>query len=219
MYYNENKIDKNEVIVNAVSTPLSITGNRTNKCYDHSRTVINFHKYGNIGIIDLDIDITLKNKDRIAYDPTTTIYVVVYGVSGHQNDVSSRVWDRVYLIQNNTVLFEATIDMKKHDIKNVDYLSMNKLIDMNKGQIKGLSDGNESSDAVNVKQLKEVEHNLNNEIGKINTDVNNNHDSFLALYNYIIKNELKVHIIKDLYFSDSQETKTANTYLFMPPAP
>ena len=99
MYYNENKIDKNEVIVNAVSTPLSITGNRTNKFSDHSRTVINFHKYGNIGMIDLDIDITLKNKDRIAYDPTTTIFIVVYGVSGHQNDVSSRVWDRVYLIQ------------------------------------------------------------------------------------------------------------------------
>ena len=99
MYYNENKIDKNEVIVNAVSTPLSITGNRTNKFPDHSKTVINFHKYGNIGMIDLDIDITLKNKDRIAYDPTTTIFIVVYGVSGHQNDVSSRVWDRVYLIQ------------------------------------------------------------------------------------------------------------------------
>ena len=80
MYYNENKIDKNEVIVNAVSTPLSITGNRTNKFSDHNRTVINFHKYGNIGIIDLDIDITLKNKDRIAYDPTTTIFIVVYGV-------------------------------------------------------------------------------------------------------------------------------------------
>ena len=142
----------------------------------------------------------MKNKDRIAYDPTTTIYVVIHGVSGHQNDVHSRVWDRVYLIENNAVRFEANIDM-------------------NKGQIKGLSDGNENGDAVNVKQLKEVEHNLNNEIGKINTDVNNNHDSFLALYNYIIKNELKVHIIKDLYFSDSQETKTANTYLFMPPAP
>ena len=117
MYYNENKIDKNEVIVNAVSTPLNISRNRTNKFSDHSRTVINFHKYGNIGIIDLDIDITLKNKDGIVYDPTTTIFIVVYGVSGHQNDIDSRVWDRVYLIQNNAIRFEAAIDMNKKQLK------------------------------------------------------------------------------------------------------
>ena len=60
MYFDGSKIDKNEVIVNAVSTPLNISRNRTNKFADHSRTVINFHKYGNIGIINLDIDITEK---------------------------------------------------------------------------------------------------------------------------------------------------------------
>ena len=47
----------------------------------------------------------------------------------------------------------------------------------------------------------------NTEINKIKTDVTNNHALYLALYNYIIKNELKDH---DLYFSDSR----ANTYLF-----
>ena len=116
MYFDGSKIDKNEVIVNAVSTPLNISRNRTNKFADHSRTVINFHKYGNIGIIDLDIDITMKNKGGISYDPTTTIYVIVYGVSGHQNDVDSGVWDRVYYIENNAVKFEATIDMDNHNI-------------------------------------------------------------------------------------------------------
>ena len=177
MYFNETKIDKNEVIVNAVSTPLNISRNRTNKFADHSRTIINFHKYGNIGIIDLDIDITMKNKGGISYDPTTTIYVIVYGVSGHQNDVESSVWDRVYLIQNNTVLFEAAIDMNKHDIKNVDNLSMNKLIDMNNGQIKDLGDGNENGDAVNVKQLNDMENTIENyvkaEVVKVNTSIRN----------------------------------------------
>ena len=115
---------------NAVSTPLNIiTRNRTNKFADHSRTVINFHKYGNIGIINLDIDITMKNKGGISYDPTKTIYVIVYGVSGHQNDVDSGVWDRVYYIENNAVKFEATIDMDNHNIG------------MKNGQIKGLGDG------------------------------------------------------------------------------
>ena len=60
MYFNETKIDKKEVIVNAVSTPLNISRRSTNKFSNHSRTIINFHKYGNIGIIDLDIDITIK---------------------------------------------------------------------------------------------------------------------------------------------------------------
>ena len=80
MYYNKNKIDKNRVFVNAVFGTLCISRNRTNKFADHCRTVIDFHKYGNLGIIDLDIDITLKSKDRIAHDQVTTIFVVVYGV-------------------------------------------------------------------------------------------------------------------------------------------
>ena len=206
MYFDGSKIDKNEVIVNAVSTPLNISRNRTNKFADHSRTVINFHKYGNIGIINLDIDITMKNKGGISYDPTTTIYVIVYGVSGHQNDVDSGVWDRVYYIENNAVKFEATIDMDNHNIG------------MKNGQIKGLGDGVENSDAINVKQLNEMESNLENymkaEIDKVKTDNTNNHALLLALYNYIMKNGIKVSILKDLYFTDSQETKTSNTYLF-----
>ena len=168
----------------------------TTKTFDnHSRTIINFNKPGNLNIIDLDIDITMKNKARIAYDPTTTIFVVIYGVSGHQNHVESRIWDRVYLIQNNTVLFEATIDMKNKQIKN-------------------LADGAEDGDAVNVSQLINMITTENTEIDKIKTDVTNNYDLLLALYNYIMKNGTKVGILKDLYFTDSQESRTTNTYLF-----
>jgi len=132
MYYNESKIDKNEVIVNAVSTPLNISGNNTNKFADHSRTVVNFHKYGSIGIIDLDIDITLKNKSGVSYDAVTSIYVVVYGVSGRQDDVDWRIWDRVYLVQNKVFHFEADIIMNKHDIINEHNLSISNLLNMNK---------------------------------------------------------------------------------------
>ena len=192
MYYDKNKVNKDLVVVEAQSVPLNISKNTTKTFDNHSRTIINFNKPGNLNIIDLDIDITIKNKARIAYDPTTTIFIVVYGVSGHQNDVESRVWDRVYLIQNNTFLFEATIDMKKHDIKNVDNLSMNKLIDMNNGQIKDLRDGVENGDAVNVKQLNEVESNIGKyikaEITKVDTSLkkyfNNHLNNAIAEYGY-----------------------------------
>ena len=155
MYFG-NKVDKDEAVVNAVSETLNVSRNNTNTFSDHSRTIINFHKYGNIGIIDLDIDLTLKYRSGETYDAETNIFVVVYGVSGHQNDVDSRIWDRFYFIRDKIVYYEAPINMGNR-------------------QIKGLIDGNENGDAVNVKQLNEAETNVvnyvNREIAKVNSEI------------------------------------------------
>ena len=155
MYYS-NRVDRDEVVVGAVSDTLNISYNNTNTFSDHSKTITNFHKYGNIGIIDLDTDLTLKYKSGETYDAETNIFVVVYGVSGHQNNVDSRIWDRFYTIRNKIVYYEAPIDMGNR-------------------QIKGLNDGNENSDAVNVKQLNESEDNIVNyvdgEIVKVNSEI------------------------------------------------
>ena len=79
MYYSD-KIDQKEVTVSTTS------GTNTNTFADHSRSIINFHKYiFSSGFEDFDIDIALKNKAGESYDPNTTIYVIVYGVTGHQN--------------------------------------------------------------------------------------------------------------------------------------
>ena len=206
MYYG-NLVDRNEVVVNAVSETLNVSRNNTNTFTDHSRTIINFHKYGNLGIIDLDIDLTLKYKSGATYDAETDIFVIVYGVSGHQNDVDSRIWDRFYYIRNKIVYFEAPIDMGSL-------------------QLKGLNDGNENSDAVNVKQLNESEDNIvkyvdreivkvNSEIAKENPTINQNKNFLDLLVKYILRNESKFTLIKDLYFSDSNEGKTPNTYAFV----
>ena len=207
MYYND-KVDHDEVVVNAVSETLNVSRNNTNTFSDHSRTIVNFHKHGNIGIIDLDIDLTLKYKSGVTYDAETGIFVVVYGVSGHQNDVDPRIWDRFYTIRNKIVYYEAPIDMGNR-------------------QIKGLSDGNENGDAVNVKQLNETEDNIanyvdgeiakvNSEIAKENPTINQNKNFLDLLVKYILRNESKISLIKDLYFSDSNEGKTPNTYAFVP---
>ena len=88
MYYSD-KIDQNEVIVTAGSSTLNVSKVNTNSFSDHSRSIINFHKYiFSSDYEDLDIDIILKHKFGERYDPNTTIYVIVYGVKGHQNDVS-----------------------------------------------------------------------------------------------------------------------------------
>ena len=218
MYYG-NKVDRDEVVVNAVSETLNVSRNNTNTFSDHSRTIINFHKYGNIGIIDLDIDLTLKYKSGETYDVETGIFVVVYGVSGHQNDVDSRIWDRFYYIRNKIVYFEASINMGNR-------------------QIKGLLDGNENSDAVNVKQLNETEDNMvkyvdreivkvnseiakeivkvNTEIAKENSAINENENLIELIVKYILSNDSKISLIKDLYFSDNVEGRTPNTYAFVP---
>ena len=204
MYYND-RVDHDEVVVGAVSETLNVSLNNTNTFSDHSRTIINFHKYGNIGIIDLDIDLTLKYKNP-TYDAETVIFVVVYGVSGHQNDVDPRIWDRFYTIRNKIVYYEAPIDMGNR-------------------QIKRLSDGNENGDAVNVKQLNEVEDNIanyvdgeiakvNSEIAKENPTINENKNFLDLLVKYILRNESKFTLIKDLYFSDNVEGRTQNTYVF-----
>ena len=206
MYYG-NKVDKDEVVVNAVSETLNVSRNNTNTFSDHSRTIINFHKYGNIGIIDLDIDLTLKYWSGETYDFFTNIFVVVYGVSGHQNDVDPRIWDRFYTIRNKVINYEAPIDMGNR-------------------QIKGLSDGNENGDAVNVKQLNETEDNVvkyvdgeiakvNSEIAKENPTINENKNVIELIVKYILSNDSKISLIKYLYFSDSNEGRTPNTYAFV----
>ena len=204
MYYND-KVDHDEVVVDAVSDTLNVSRNNTNTFSDHSRTIVNFHKYGNIEIIDLDIDLTLKYKNP-PYDAETDIFVVLYGVTGHQNDVDSRIWDRFYTIRNKIVYYEAPIDMGNR-------------------QIKRLSDGNENGDAVNVKQLNETEDNIvkyvdgeiakvNSEIAKENPTINENKNFLDLLVKYILRNESKFTLIKDLYFSDNVEGRTPNTYVF-----
>ena len=83
-------------------------------------SIIHFTKYTFSSCFDdLDIDIKLRSKT----DPQTTIYVVVYGVSGTQNDVDPLVWDRFYYIENQKVTFEAPINMNGKDIADVNKIT------------------------------------------------------------------------------------------------
>ena len=186
MYYS-GKTDKNQVTVNATSGSLTVSKTNTNTFGDHSRSIINFHKYiFSSGYEDLDIDIALKNKAGESYDPNTTIYVIVYGVTGHQNEVSTLVWDSAFALENKALKLKANIDMNEHDIINVDNLSFKSTLDMGGKEIKNVGDGTENGDAVNVKQLNESENILETYInGKI-TGVDKNLGA------------QKVELIKDL---------------------
>ena len=190
MYYS-GKSDQNQVTVNASSGTLTVSRTNTNTFSDHSRSIINFHKYiFSGGYEDLDIDVALKNKAGENYDPNTTIYVVVYGVTGHQNDVSTLVWNSAFALENKALKLKANIDMNEHDIINVDKLSFKDYFDMGGKEIKNLADGNENGDAANIKQLNEFESNLVTFINRKITEVNG---KIIG-----VKDNLGTKIIKDL---------------------
>ena len=173
--YFPNSIDSSTVQISAVSSVETVSKVTTNVFNNHTRSIIHLHKYNNVNPNRLMIDMVLKNKAGVSYANKLTIFVIVYGVSGYVNNViiNTSVWDRLFEVFNNVIKVESTIDMNKHDIKNVDNLSMNKLIYMNNGQIKNLGDGNENGDAVNVKQLNNLESNMGKytkaEITKVDT--------------------------------------------------
>ena len=218
MYFSD-KIDPDKITVNALSGTLSVSKINTKLSSDHTRSVINFYK----AMIhpsddELDIDITLKNKAGQAYEADTQIFVVVYGVAGTQNDVDKRLWDRYFYVDDKKIYFEAPIDMVNKDIENVNDLSINNELNMNNRQIKKLGNGNENSDAVNVKQLNGMETNITNyvtgEFGKVNPVLKNNSDLIKFIYRNLIRNDSKLLLIKELYFPDSVQGRTQNNYSY-----
>ena len=153
--------------LSGISTKSNIDGSKT-------RSIIHFSYNGFAsGFNDLDIDIKLKGKN----DPKTTIYVVVFGVKGNVNNVSVGLWDRLYYYDNDSIKYEVPIDMKGK-------------------KIKGVGDGSEDGDVVNVKQLNEVKANEN-------PIIDNNKKFISLILNYILKNDNKFPLIKESYFSDS----------------
>ena len=80
--------------------------------------------------------------------------------------------------------------MNEHDIINVDNLSFKDSFDVKKKQIKNLGDGNENSDAVNVKQLNDSESALtkfiNGKITEVNKNLGTQKDQFISNLNDLI---------------------------------
>ena len=73
--YSSNKIDTDEITINAESETFSVTEINTKASRDHTRSIIDFYKaivYPSLD--DLDIDISLKNEAGEAYEYDTHIF-------------------------------------------------------------------------------------------------------------------------------------------------
>ena len=114
--YYPNTIDSSTVQISAVSSVETVSKVTTNVFNNHTRSIIHLHKYNNVAPNRLMIDMVLKNKAGISYANELTIFVIVYGVSGYVNNVHTSVWDRLFEVTNNSIKFEAPIDMNGHNI-------------------------------------------------------------------------------------------------------
>ena len=52
------------------------------------------------------------------------------------------------------------------------------------------------------------------ELKKVNTAPNNNSDLIKFIYRNLIRNDSKLFLIKELYFSDSKEGRIINNYTY-----
>ena len=169
--YYPNTIDSSTVQISAVSSVETVSKVTTNVFNNHTRSIIHLHKYNNVAPNRLMIDMVLKNKAGISYANELTIFVIVYGVSGYVNNVNTSVWDRLFEVTNNSIKFEATIDMDNKQINN-------------------LADGAHGSDAVNVTQLINMTTTTNTEISKVNTNLQNSISNLKKQINNQINNAI-----------------------------
>ena len=169
--YFSNSIDSSTVQISAVSAVETVSKVTTNVFNNHTRSIIHLHKYNNVAPNRLMIDMGLKNKAGVSYANKLTIFVIVYGVSGYVNNVNTSVWDRLFEVTNNSIKFEAPIDMDNKQINN-------------------LADGAHGSDAVNVTQLINMTTTTNTEISKVNTNLQNSISNLEKYFNDHLNNTI-----------------------------
>ena len=177
-----------------------------------TRSIIHFTKYTySSGFDDLDIDIKLKTKFNF-YFPQTTIYVVVYGVKGHVNNVSVNLWDRFYYYDNSSVKYEASIDMNRKDITNVNKIVTNDLdvngqTDIKGNKIIGVGNGTANRDAVNKSQLDALKSEIQSKITALTSSVTTNKDNINLFRNSLAK-------LHYYYFTDQLRHNNSTTVKF-----
>ena len=204
--------------IDAVSGTLTV--GKINSIIDgtNTRSIIHFTKYSlSSGFDDLDIDIKLKGKT----DPQTTIYAIVYGVAGTQNDVDIRLWDRYFYINNEKIIFDVPIDMGNHSITSVNKittrdLDVNNQIDMKSKKIVNLADGTADGDAVNKALLDKAESQLMELITNLTNKVIQNETAIATMNTnygyYYFTNKLKHDNDTQVEFEHS-----INSYPFQTP--
>ena len=105
------------VSVDCLSTPLNVNKQIFKKVPTYVKNIVQIHKWQMAAPDYLMID--LKSKGGAATPTRGNGRLIVYGIKGTHNDVSSSVLDAVYTITNGDMLMQAPINMNQKTIKNL----------------------------------------------------------------------------------------------------
>ena len=105
------------VSVDCLSTPLNVNKQIFKKFPTYVKNIVQIHKWQMATPDYLMID--LKSKGGAATPTRGNGRLIVYGIKGTHNDVSSSVLDAVYTITNGDMLMQAPINMNQKTIKNL----------------------------------------------------------------------------------------------------
>ena len=107
-----------KVTVSVVSASLNIGQQSTRLFSKYSRSIIHLHKYDITPPEYIYVDLRCQG---IANSPAQGRgHLVIYGIEGKQNDVSSDVFDELYYLENGKMNLIVPIDMNNKKITNVE---------------------------------------------------------------------------------------------------
>jgi len=99
------------VTVLVVSTSSNISQQSTKLFSKYSRSIIHLHKYDVTPPECIYVDLRCQ---CIANSPSQGRgHLVIYGIEGSQNDVSSDVFDELYYLENGKLTFKTAVDILK----------------------------------------------------------------------------------------------------------
>ena len=106
-----------DVSVDCLSTSLNVNKQIFKKFPNYVKNIAQIHKWQMATPCYLMID--LKMKGGAATPQNVDGWLIVYGITGTHNNVSSSVLDAVYTITNGNMLMQAPINMNRKTIKNL----------------------------------------------------------------------------------------------------
>ena len=190
---------KDHVTVSVVSTSLNIGQEATSPFSKYSRSIIHLHKYDGTPPEYFYVDLKCQG---IANSPSQRHgHLIVYGIEGKRNDVSSDVFDELYYLENSKLTIKTAVEFQT--------ANFNGNVDMKNHQIKNVQDGIENNDTVNIKQLNEFDDlvkffrremqttidDLNNKIIKLTTKADHTEKQIarMALHDQLFKRIFEIY--------------------------
>ena len=161
LIWSSDDVDHDTVSLNGISAVETIHDLSNKTFNNYSRLIMQFSKSTDTAPNHLYIDIAIKMKSGKSYPLKLQTYIVCYGIKGLQADVSSKVYDALWGVDDGVVTFNETFNMGNK-------------------KITGVADGTEESDAVNKSQMDTLETKVTqNNYYYFTNDLNHDNEVFV----------------------------------------